>query len=201
GFGEGQPWIGSDSLSPTAAGNASWDFASNSVYPANIWITNTAEGALNSGVSEVSRAYKVYIPGDLNVDGFVNNLDIAPFVQLLTSPGTFAASYPDTPAEAGDINDDGMVNNLDIAPFVALLTGSRPTATRARPEAQPVSLRSDIRDSTPMRLGAELRLTTAPRAVISSGAPERSVVRVIFTDDRTIGTTTTRAPVRANVQI
>jgi hypothetical protein len=59
--------------------------------------------------------------GDINHDGTVNNLDIAPFVALLTGSG----SAPELQF-AGDVNGDGTVNNLDIAPFVALLTGGRP---------------------------------------------------------------------------
>lgn len=182
GFGEGQTWIGFDSPTTDIAGNASWDFVSNSVYPANIWITNTAEGALNTGVSEFSRAYKVYIPGDLNGDGVVNNLDIAPFVQALTSPAAFAASYPDTPIEAGDINDDGATNNLDIAPFVALLTSTRPAAFR--PEASPTSF-----NPTP-------RSSAGPSSV-----PVRGVVRTLFADDDRASGTTPRAPVRGELRI
>ncbi|HMO25339.1 MAG TPA: family 16 glycosylhydrolase [Tepidisphaeraceae bacterium] len=60
--------------------------------------------------------------GDINRDGVVNNLDIAPFVALLTNPGRMA---PDLTYLA-DINGDGSVNNLDIAPFVTLLTQGRP---------------------------------------------------------------------------
>lgn len=61
--------------------------------------------------------------GDVNRDGLVNNLDIAPFVGLLTGGSgsiNFGLGF------AGDINGDGSVNNLDIVPFVALLTGGRP---------------------------------------------------------------------------
>jgi plastocyanin len=63
-------------------------------------------------------------PGDMNTDGAVNNLDIAPFVLALTNAPAYQAQYPGyDPAEGGDVNDDGDLNNLDIAPFVALLTG------------------------------------------------------------------------------
>jgi hypothetical protein len=57
--------------------------------------------------------------GDVNLDGAVNNLDIAPFVAALTSstaPGGNPSLF------ACDANRDGFVNNLDIAPFVQLLT-------------------------------------------------------------------------------
>ncbi len=52
--------------------------------------------------------------GDINLDGNVNLLDVAPFVDLITA-GQFQAE--------GDINGDGIVNLLDVGPFVDLLTG------------------------------------------------------------------------------
>ncbi len=52
--------------------------------------------------------------GDVNGDGVVDLLDVAPFVDLLTGGGF----QPEA-----DINQDGVVNLLDIAPFVQLLTG------------------------------------------------------------------------------
>ena len=52
------------------------------------------------------------IPGDLNADGLVNLLDVAPFVDRLNS------SQYDPPA---DINADGEVNLIDVGPFVELL--------------------------------------------------------------------------------
>ena len=52
--------------------------------------------------------------GDLNGDGNVDLLDVAPFVQGLTN-GDFICE--------GDVNQDGVFDLLDVAPFVALLTG------------------------------------------------------------------------------
>ena len=52
--------------------------------------------------------------GDIDRDGVVNLLDVAPFVAHLTN-GTFQVE--------ADINQDGDVNLLDVAPFVALLSG------------------------------------------------------------------------------
>ena len=51
--------------------------------------------------------------GDVNCDGFVDLLDVSPFVQTLAS-GSFD--------DKADINRDGIVNLLDVAPFVNLLT-------------------------------------------------------------------------------
>ena len=50
--------------------------------------------------------------GDVNLDGVVNFLDIAPFIFVLQS-GTFQAE--------ADANSDGVVNFLDIAPFISFL--------------------------------------------------------------------------------
>jgi hypothetical protein len=52
--------------------------------------------------------------GDVNLDGFVNLLDVAPFIDRITT-GKYQAE--------ADTNQDGFVNLLDVQPFVALLTG------------------------------------------------------------------------------
>ncbi len=52
--------------------------------------------------------------GNDNGDGIVSLLDIAPFVNAITT-GTFIP--------AADVNMDGVVSLLDVAPFVDLLTG------------------------------------------------------------------------------
>ena len=52
--------------------------------------------------------------GDINLDGSINLLDVAPFIALLTS-GVFQIE--------ADVNQDGVVNLLDVAPFVELLIG------------------------------------------------------------------------------
>lgn len=54
------------------------------------------------------------IPGDLNCDGAVDLLDVAPFVAALSS-GEFNPK--------ADITGDGIVNLLDVQPFVDLLAG------------------------------------------------------------------------------
>ncbi len=51
--------------------------------------------------------------GDVNGDGNVDILDVAPFVAAIT--GEFVCE--------ADVNEDGVVDILDVAPFVALLTG------------------------------------------------------------------------------
>ncbi len=54
------------------------------------------------------------IVGDVNCDGFVDLLDVGPFVDLLTNGGFSVKA---------DINLDGTVDLLDVGPFVDLLTG------------------------------------------------------------------------------
>ncbi|MEM9409552.1 MAG: dockerin type I domain-containing protein, partial [Planctomycetota bacterium] len=66
----------------------------------------------------IATGYTEYSPfglllGDVNLDGFINLLDVEPFVGLL-SDGQFQAE--------ADINQDGLVNLLDIEGFVALLS-------------------------------------------------------------------------------
>ena len=51
--------------------------------------------------------------GDVNCDGVVNLLDIAPFVDLISTSGF---------SDKADINMDGFVNLLDVAPFVQILS-------------------------------------------------------------------------------
>ena len=55
----------------------------------------------------------IRIIGDVNCDNAVNLLDVAPFIDLMTS-GTFDIK--------GDVNQDGAVDLLDVGPFVELLT-------------------------------------------------------------------------------
>ncbi|MEM7786072.1 MAG: dockerin type I repeat-containing protein, partial [Planctomycetota bacterium] len=55
-----------------------------------------------------------FVIGDVNGDGEVNLLDVAPFVDTLATGGFLPAA---------DINEDGEVNLLDVAPFVDLLSG------------------------------------------------------------------------------
>lgn len=54
------------------------------------------------------------ILGDVNLDSFVNFLDIAPFISALSSGGDQLEA---------DCNQDCAVNFLDIAPFILILTG------------------------------------------------------------------------------
>jgi hypothetical protein len=59
--------------------------------------------------------------GDLNCDGLVDFGDINPFVLALTNPGQYPLQYPNCNIQNADVNRDGNVNFGDINPFVALL--------------------------------------------------------------------------------
>ncbi len=71
------------------------------------------------GVPEIQRlVYHIVgepacVSGDLNGDNVVNLLDVAPFVEAITT-GQFTCE--------GDMNGDSAVNLLDVAPFVDLLS-------------------------------------------------------------------------------
>ena len=62
----------------------------------------------------IQQVYCEVLLGDINLDGQVNLLDVAPFVELLSSGGY---------QEEADINGDGSVDLLDVDPFVTLLGG------------------------------------------------------------------------------
>ena len=51
--------------------------------------------------------------GDVNMDGFANFFDIAPFIARLSNPEFLFEA---------DINGDGMVNFFDIQPFIDILS-------------------------------------------------------------------------------
>ena len=55
-----------------------------------------------------------FLLGDVNGDGVVNLLDVAPFVDILVGGG-FACE--------ADLNQDGLIDLLDVAPFIDLLSG------------------------------------------------------------------------------
>lgn len=71
-------------------------------------------GAILEGGFEITINAGKVIKGDLNGDGEVNLLDVAPFVDALNN-GDFIPE--------GDINMDGLLNLLDVGPFVDLLAG------------------------------------------------------------------------------
>ena len=61
-----------------------------------------------------SLADEAVLLGDINLDGFVNFLDIAPFIARLTS-GVYQIE--------ADVDQSGTVGFLDITGFIVALTG------------------------------------------------------------------------------
>ena len=70
---------------------------------------STQDGTSNVFVHEITNDFLL---GDINGDGAVNLLDVAPFIDLIAN-GEFD--------KAGDINGDGAVDLLDVAGFIDLL--------------------------------------------------------------------------------
>ena len=68
-------------------------------------------GRINAAQTIASLAI---LPGDVNLDGVVDLLDVAPFIDRIVS-GQFQVE--------ADVNEDGTVDLLDVAPFVNLLGG------------------------------------------------------------------------------
>ena len=52
--------------------------------------------------------------GDVNCDGVINLLDVAPFKDLINSGGFDPKA---------DTNGDGSINLLDVSPFIELISG------------------------------------------------------------------------------
>ncbi|TWT41996.1 Proprotein convertase P-domain protein [Phycisphaerae bacterium RAS1] len=61
---------------------------------------------------------------DSNCDGFINILDINPFIQAIADPAQYIIDHPGCDLIChNDINRDGNVDILDINPFVACVAG------------------------------------------------------------------------------
>ncbi len=74
----------------------------------------SAINAITFNIDDVTTARDALILGDVNGDGKVNLLDVAPFIALIAN-SQFQAE--------ADINMDGAVNLLDVDPFVQILAG------------------------------------------------------------------------------
>ena len=62
------------------------------------------------------------VPGDVNGDGVLEDLDIAAFGLALLGPTAYTAAYPGLdPDIVLDMNNDGSFIDLDIAGFVATI--------------------------------------------------------------------------------
>ena len=79
-----------------------------------IQIANGPGAALFDDVELVRLSPMDFVLGDVNQDGFVNLLDVGPFIDLISDGGFLPEA---------DINGDGSVDLLDVGPFVDLLSG------------------------------------------------------------------------------
>ena len=91
---------------------AEWETILSDVTSIEIVIESVG-GNETIGFDNPTIARKIII-GDINCDGQIDLLDVAPFVDLLGN-GSFEPK--------ADINQDGVVNLLDVGPFVDLLSG------------------------------------------------------------------------------
>ncbi|MEX0887402.1 MAG: chitobiase/beta-hexosaminidase C-terminal domain-containing protein, partial [Phycisphaeraceae bacterium] len=63
------------------------------------------------------------VMGDMNLDGVVDAVDVAPFVLALTNPADYLDQYGVAGVAVGDVNGDGTLDAVDVAPFVQMLVG------------------------------------------------------------------------------
>ena len=103
----GEPSLGFTELANGDVVEFRFYFADNSIADNNIHRID------NIRVHGLVRGEGILL-GDVNCDGELNLLDVAPFVELLIS---------DLYSEKADVNSDGVLNLLDVEPFVLLLTG------------------------------------------------------------------------------
>ena len=89
-----------------------WGFTDRTKTYNTISICNVGGAGDSRGFDDFLVAFGTQI-GDINRDGFVDLLDVEPFVEVLSNGHS---------QNEADINRDGVVNLLDIAPFVELLT-------------------------------------------------------------------------------
>jgi len=84
-------------------------------------------------------SFEVYILGDMDASGALNNNDISPFVLALVDRPAYEIRYPGIDALLrGDMDRNGYIDNNDIRLFVIALTSS--AAPQAVPEPATMSL-------------------------------------------------------------
>ena len=93
-----------------------------------------ADGQIDIGAFESD---STFLLGDVNRDGFVTFLDIAPFIGVLSANGD---------QDEADTNRDGAVTFLDIAPFIELLSSQTPVTS---PQPAIAASSADLFDAQP----------------------------------------------------
>ena len=122
-FGQGFIWeerLGSMTVEAflTSKGASGWPAGYNFAFVSSI--SSSGEWYVGWGGTNAiaNQSWAVRIPqillGDVNCDGAVDLLDVAPFVDLIVT-GSFSAK--------ADFDGNGAVNLLDVAPFVDVIAG------------------------------------------------------------------------------
>ena len=124
----GATWVDLETVGPAGAGTSGgWIFVEHQIdeflVPTNnmrvrftasdFGAGSVVEAAVDAVAIRLFSCEEDVLRGDVNLDGVVNLLDVAPFVDLL-STGDFQAE--------ADVNNDGSVDLLDVDPFIALLS-------------------------------------------------------------------------------
>ena len=90
-----------------------FDIAVDPTDDSTFWIVGETQESF--GWNTVINSFVMPVLGDVNCDGTVNLLDVAPFIELINSGGF---------SDKADINGDGTLDLLDVGPFVDLLSGN-----------------------------------------------------------------------------
>ena len=86
----------------------------------SLYLIYTGSGEDALGIARLSSPS--VLVGDMNGDGFINFLDISPFILALTDSAAYRTVYPALdPDVSGDTNGSGNINFLDISGFIVLL--------------------------------------------------------------------------------
>ena len=88
-----------------------FDIAIDPTNDSTFWIVGETEESF--GWNTVVNSFVIPLIGDVNCDGSLDLLDVAPFIDALNG-GVFV--------EKADINQDGVLNLLDVSPFIELLS-------------------------------------------------------------------------------
>jgi hypothetical protein len=104
----------------------------------------------------------VYVPGDMDGNGWVDFDDIGVFVLGLTDPAAYADQFGVPASLCGDLDGDGDQDFDDIDSFVALLAGGRSGTVRAVPE--PLAVGQLALAAALLAAGAGCRATPAGSA-------------------------------------
>ncbi|MEX2546013.1 MAG: hypothetical protein WD316_12865 [Phycisphaeraceae bacterium] len=104
---------------------------------------------------------------DMNLDGVVDAVDVAPFVLALTDPLAYETQHAIDPAIVGDINQDGVLDAVDVAPFVELLVGEQTAATVQVDEQEPMLAADDDQEVDVLASASAMDEPTTPASPTS----------------------------------